>query len=128
MPFFDQNHLDVITGHIAWHGKINQFMSELFLYAHSPMSYILWQSSQNLHYFFSYVVDIFTIHHQMFFFDSDSFFWIYICGETTYQCKDLYETLQSIMQRNPKDDWKPIIHPSLKPLHVSNSQKIISAK
>lgn len=124
MSFFDQNHLHVITDHIAWHGKINQFMSELFLYAHKPMSYILWQSSQDLHYFFSYIVDIFTIHHQMFFFDPDSFFWIYACGQTTHQSKDLYETLQFIMQMNTKDDWKPILHPSLKPLYVSNFEKI----
>lgn len=120
MPFFDQNHLDVITGHIAWHGKINQFMSELFLYAHSPMSYILWQSSQDLHYFFSYVVDIFTIHHQMFFFDSDTLIWKYVSEQITYQNKDLYKLLQSIMRINPSNHWKPIIHASEKSIHVSD--------
>lgn len=123
MPSFDQNHLDVITGHIAWHGKINQFMSELFLYAHSPMSYILWQSSQDLHYFFSYVVDIFTIHHQMFFFDSDSLVWKYVSEQITYQNKDLYKLLQFIMRVNPSNHWKPIIHPSEKSIYVSDFTK-----
>lgn len=124
MSFFDQNHLDVITGHIAWHGKINQFMSELFLYAHKPMSYILWQSGQELHYFFSYVVDLFTVHHRMFFFDPDNSIWKYVCEQITYQDKDLYKILQTIMRVNPTNDWKPIIHASTNPLYLSNSQKV----
>lgn len=114
MSFFDQNHLNVITNHIAWHGKLNQFMSELFLYAHKPMTYILWQSAQDVNYFFSYIVDGFTVYHKMFLFDPNSSIWTYLCGQLTHQSKDLYEILQIIMEAIPTNDWQPLTHTSHK--------------
>lgn len=110
MSLFDQNHLNVITNHIAWHGKLNHFLSELFLYAHKPMTYILWQSPQDLTYFFSYVVDMFTVCHKIFTFDTTNSLWMYLCGQITHQSKDLYEILQVIMQGTSKGDWRPLLH------------------
>lgn len=124
MSFFDQNHLNVITDHIAWHGKLNQFMSELFLHAHNPMTYILWQSAQDVNYFFSYVVDRFTVCHRMFAFDPNSSIWTYLSGQITHQSKDLYEILQIIMQAIPTSHWQSLTHTSHKStLSLLNSKR-----
>lgn len=124
MSFFDQNPSNVITGHIAWHGTLNQFMSELFLHAHKPMSYILWQSGQEAHYFFSYVADIFTISHKLFLMDPVTSLWKYTSEQTVYENKNLHQILQFIMEKNLQANWEPIIHPSKKPIYLSDYKEI----
>lgn len=126
MSFFDQNPSNVITGHIAWHGTLNQFMSELFLHAHKPMSYMLWQSEQEAHYFFSYVVELFTVSHKLFLLDPVTLLWKYSCGDAVYQHKNFHQILELIMQENKQSDWYPIIHPSKKPIDLSNYTELLS--
>lgn len=123
MSFFDQNHLNVIKNHIAWHGKLNQFMSELFLYAHKPMTYILWESAQDKNYYFSYVVDIFTVYHTMFTFDPNNSVWTYLSEQNTHESKDLDEILQIIMRVNGCNYSQPLTHTSHKSVSNLSSSK-----
>ena len=117
MSFFDENSSGVITDHVAWHGRLNRFMSELFLHAHKPKTYILWHSRQKSYYFFSHVVDVFTISHTLFLLDPANLFWKYTYQETIYQHKDIDQLLRSIMQTYGNGDWQPIVHPSKKPIY-----------
>lgn len=118
MSFFDKNSSNVITGHIAWHGTLNRFMSELFLHAHKPKCYILWHSGQESYYFFSHVVDVFTISHTSFLLDPVTLLWKYTCEGTIYQNKNVDQILRSIMDAYGQDNWQPIIHPSKKPIYL----------
>ncbi|MGL4348093.1 MAG: hypothetical protein ACRCSV_01345 [Chlamydiales bacterium] len=88
------------------------------------MSYILWQSGQEAHYFFSYVVDIFTISHKLFLMDPVTSLWKYTCKQTVYQNKNFQQILQFIMQTNLQGNWEPIMHPSKKPIYLSDYKEI----
>lgn len=119
MSFFDENSSNVITGHIAWHGTLNRFMSELFLHSHKPKSYILWHSEQESYYFFSHVVKLFTISHTLFLLDPITLLWKYTYEETIYQDKNIDQILQSIMQKYGQGNWQPIVHPSKRAIYLS---------
>lgn len=122
MSFFDENSSNVITGHIAWHGRLNRFMSELFLYSHKPNSYILWHSEKESDYFFSHVVNLFTISHTLFLLDPTTLLWKYRYHQSIYQNESLDQILQSIMQTHGQGNWNPIVHPSHNTLYLSKDK------